>query len=1181
MINSLLTFGAKSVEPNILEQTLTVRAKVVNEIEKNCVNKTSNSTTWQSLIIAPRGTGKTHLIKVLYHRLKGNKNISNKSVIAYMSEDEVGIANFTDLMVSIIRAFVRYNESGSETLETQISQASIISDTNKRKIFVKDILLKFADKRIIILLIENFDKILNSLGTQGQGSLRDFIHLYNKLSIIATSQNLIAYLQDSKSSFYNFFNIFQLEKLDFNDSVKFLGAIAKTESNVELVNEIKKPELEGKLRAIYELTEGNHRLLVTFYSFLKADFKSELSEIFIKVMNDLKPYYEQFINALPPQQQKIVKHLSLNRGAISGKEIATACFIEPNVISKQLSLLFNKGMIDKNKSGKDVFYELKEPLMRICFEISENPEGISSLFVDFLNAYYDRRIIKEKFLMFKYGARFQDKEIKTKYEHEALMYSLVLSELEQEEISFAHKVFDRIDNYKELDSIIHSLNKGPLKQIDLSYESFKIGNVFVEKEQYEEAIKHYQKAVKFYPENDILFFQIGVAQGHLGKHEDALKNFQKAVELNPGNETAYYNIGVAFSELKQYNEAIEAFQKAKEIDPKKDKHFNHLGVAQGHLGKHEDALKNFQKAVELNPENNTAYYNMGVAFSKLEQYKESIDAYQKAVELNPEDDTAYYNMGVSFSKLKLYKNAIEAFQKAVEINPDNDKAFHRLGIAFSKLEQYKEAIDAYKKAVELNPENDDAYYNIGVAFSELKQYKEAIEAFQKAAEINPKKDEHFYQIGVVQGHFGKHEDALKNFQKAVELSPENDDAYYNIGVAFSKLKQYKEAIDAYQKTVELNPENDTAYLYMGIVFSELKQYKEAIEAFQKAAEINPDNDEAFYRLGIAFLELKQYKEAIEAFQKAAEINPDNDRAFQGLGIAVSELKQYKEAMEAFQKAAGINPDNDEAFYRLGIAFLELKQYQEAIEAFQKAAEINPDNDRAFHGLGITFSELKQYKNAIEAYQKAIELDPKKEKVYNSLGLSYLRIDEIDSAFEAFNKGLERNPEDMYTNFSLLGTYVRINNQNKSEELLIKLINKVDSDLLTISLAEDVLYNLFRFGSDAFIKSFFGFILKLLLKEKKDKQLWKSLPDSLFDILISIEDYEKERLKNIEKTLKQILAEYRESIIPLKMFKVGVAYLKNKEKNDVFKLSKEERKLFKEAVLDKRESISRDNKTLWL
>lgn len=793
MINSLLTFGAKSVKPEILEQTLTVRKETVNEIEKNCVNKTLNSSTLQSLIISPRGSGKTHIVKVLYHRLKNNKKLSNKLVIAYMSENEVGIANFTDLMVSILRAFARYNEVGSETLEAQISEASLIKDNNKREIFVKDILIGFADKRIIILLIENFDKILKYLRSQGQRSLRDFIHQYNNLSIIATSQNLIANLQDSKSPFYNFFNVFQLNKLDYKGTVRFLEAIAKMEGNLKLMDEIKKPEFEGKLRAIYELTEGNHRLLVTFYSFLKADFKSELSGIFIKVMNDLKPYYEQFVNALPAQQQKIVKHLSLNREAVSGKEIARACFIEPNVFSKQISLLYERGMIDKNKSGKDVFYELKEPLMRICFEISESPNGISKLFVDFLSDYYDRQILREHYLKFKYGARFQSEEIKNKYEHEALMYAMVLSPIEQNTITLAHNFLLEAKSQDELYSKIHDIDTIARKQIKLSTENFNTGNAFI--------------------------------------------------------------------------------------------------------------IQN--------------------------QYKKGIESLEKVIETDPNYYFAYYNMGIAFLSLKQYEEAIKSFQKAVEIKSDDDAALNGLGVAL--------------------------------------------------------------------GNLGRHKKALKNFQKAAEINPDNDAAYYNMGKAFSNLKQYDDAIKSYQRDIEINPDNDGTY--------------------------------------------------------------------------------------------------------------------------------------------------------------------------NSLGLIYLKVDKIDNAFEAFHKGLEIKPDNKYTNFSLLSAYVRINDQNKSKELMINIINKVENDLLIIFLTEDVFFNLFRFGSDAFIKSYFDFLLRLMLKKKKDSQLWKALPDSLFDILINIEDYDKERLNNIEKALTELLIEYQESIIPLKMFNIGVAYLKNNDKNAIFKLSKEERKLFKEAVLN--------------
>ena len=1170
MFNSLLTFGAKSVDPKILEQTLTVRVNIVNEIEKNCVNKIDNSATWQSLIIAPRGSGKTHLIKVLYHRLKENNKIASKSVIAYMSEDEVGISNFTDLLVSILRAFIRYNEPGSETLESQISEASFIKDANKRKNFIKDILLKFAGKRIIILLIENFDNILKALGEEGQGNLRDFIHLYNNLSIIATSQNLIASITNSKSPFYNFFNIFQLEKLDFEQSVNFLEAIAKSEGFNELADEIKKPELESKLRAIYELTEGNHRLLVTFYNFLKADYKSELSGIFIKVMNDLKPYYEQFINALPPQQQKIVKYLSLNRRALSGKEIAIACFIEPNVISKQLSLLFDKGMIDKNKSGKDVFYELKEPLMRICFEISENPHGISGLFIDFLKVYYDRRVIQEKYIIFKYGARFQDKEIKNKYENEALMYSMVLSEHEQEKILFSHKVFDTIADYKQLDSIIHSPETGPLKKIDLSYDSFKKGNDLMVEKKYVEAVKCYQEAAELYPNNDTLLFQIGLAYGYLGKNEEALINFQKAIELNPGYDSAYANIGVALLNLKKYDEAIAAFQNAIRINPNDENYFVHLGSIFGNTGKPKDALINFQKAVKLNPEYDWAYFLMGLALSDLEQYKEAIDACQNAARINPNDENYFVHLGSLFGNTGKLEDALINFQKAVELNPENGEAYYGLGFTFSKLEQNKEAIEAFSKAVEIEPNNDEAYFGLGLMFSKLEQNKEAIEAFRKVVEINPKNGDAYLLMGLVLSDLEQYKEAIKASQKVVEFNPENEWAYLLMGIVFSELEQYKEVIKASRKAVEIDPNNKWAYILMGHAFSDLEQYEEAIEAFHKVVDIDSNNDEAFYHMGLAFFNLEQYNEAIKAYQEAVEIDPKNDEAYCGLGIAFLNLEQYKVALKAYKKALEINPKNGEAYYGLGIAFLNLEQYKEAIGAIRKVIGIDPNNDEAYFLMGLAFSNLEQYKEAINAYRKVTEINPEYENVHNNMGLNYLRIGEIDNAFEAFNIGLKINPENTNTNFSLLGAYIRINDLNKSKDLTNKLISKAKSNLLTIALIKDIFYNLFRFGSDAFMKSYFGFIIKLLLKERKGKELWKSLPDALFDILINIEDYENERLNNIEKTLTETLAEYKESIIPLKMFNVGVGYLKNMEKNDIYRLSKEERKLFKEAVLDKRE-----------
>jgi len=94
MANPLLTFGAKSVAAEILEQTLVGRKEITDRLEKELISKVKNKFTYQCLIIAPRGSGKTHMIQVLYNRLKKNKSISNKILIAYMVEDETGCCGY-------------------------------------------------------------------------------------------------------------------------------------------------------------------------------------------------------------------------------------------------------------------------------------------------------------------------------------------------------------------------------------------------------------------------------------------------------------------------------------------------------------------------------------------------------------------------------------------------------------------------------------------------------------------------------------------------------------------------------------------------------------------------------------------------------------------------------------------------------------------------------------------------------------------------------------------------------------------------------------------------------------------------------------------------------------------------------------------------------------------------------
>src|SRR6266545_1036127 len=56
-----------------------------------------------SLVIGPRGAGKTHLLAVVYHRLKDQAELRDALSIAWLREDEWGITTFLDLVMRILR----------------------------------------------------------------------------------------------------------------------------------------------------------------------------------------------------------------------------------------------------------------------------------------------------------------------------------------------------------------------------------------------------------------------------------------------------------------------------------------------------------------------------------------------------------------------------------------------------------------------------------------------------------------------------------------------------------------------------------------------------------------------------------------------------------------------------------------------------------------------------------------------------------------------------------------------------------------------------------------------------------------------------------------------------------------------------------------------------------------------
>ncbi len=109
---------------------------------------------------------------------------------------------------------------------------------------------------------------------------------------------------------------------------------------------------------------------------------------------------------------------------------------------------------------------------------------------------------------------------------------------------------------------------------------------------------------------------VGVSLAEEGKINEAIYHYNKALRINPDYADAYNNIGTAYGALKQYRLAIENFDKAIALKPNYAKAFYNRGTAYTYIDQYEHAIENYSNAIRLKSDFIDAYYNRAVIHLK-------------------------------------------------------------------------------------------------------------------------------------------------------------------------------------------------------------------------------------------------------------------------------------------------------------------------------------------------------------------------------------------------------------------------------------------------------------------------------------------------------------------------------------------------------------------------------------
>lgn len=495
-------------------------------------------------------------------------------------------------------------------------------------------------------------------------------------------------------------------------------------------------------------------------------------------------------------------------------------------------------------------------------------------------------------------------------------------------------------------------------QVDIrkNASSFSKGLECKYQEDVEGAIKNFEAALKFMPDDAASMFELSEQYVKAGRLEDGFKMIKKAAELDPGNKWYQMRLAMFYRNTEQFDEYIKIYEQLTADYPSDVNMLTDL--IEAYL-----ITENYDKAIEkLDVLEKQAGVNALVGEQKVEIYKRQGNT----------------------------KKVISELEKMVAENPENTRYYHMLAKVYMENKKEKEAVKLYKQIKAIDP--TDPYINISLLeYYESKKdldkaFDELIEAINnKNLDFNTKANIYDYWFNKFQSEKNIDQQAFRAGNAFVAAYPDNKIGYLVLASYYVNRQEYGPCRDMAKKALQYDHSNFAAWQYL--VHSEvnlrendsLKQH--AVEALQ----FYPTQPVFYWFAGVAHAIDKQDEAAIGYLEKGRKFVTDKNALVDFdsyLGDLYHGIGETEKAFLAYDRVLATDPDNALVLNNYAY-FLSLKKenLDKAKSMSLHAVELEPNNAIYLDTYAWVLYQKGEYEAAEAQMSKAIKLLKSPDKTY--------------------------------------------------------------------------------------------------------------------------------------------------------------------------------------------------------
>ena len=629
----LSTYTPSNTDPELLKRIFVQREKLLERIVDRLSRSMTTGDKHHILLIGPRGCGKTNLVSLAVWELQKNPKLADCMRSAWLGEDD----SFTGLIHLAFGIASQLSKEYPKEFPADFKTAVRGLPNDDAALAVLRSTVGRLGARNLLLVTENMDQTFHSLGDSGQKKWRAFLQETRKIATLATAQQLFSGVSDRKEAFFGFFDIQHLKPLSVDEAVELITRISVEHSNRELIRYLKSAEGQFRIRALHYLAGGNHRMYVLLSEFLTKESLDDLVAAFDSLANDMTPFFQERIRALPDQQRQLVQCLCDAQGALTVKEIASETFIDERVCSKQLGNLKDKGYVRSEKRGKESYYDMAEPLMRLCLEVKNQHGRPLRLLARFLRAWFPVTELESKLIGTNNG-RVSDYCKLAIESGDGFKSNLAMTLCSEITAKISDGDFETAERLiKEL--VFADPSSAKSASIEQATARLRRGVKYHQQGDFELALSDYSAVVEMFgapvDQKAWAVFNRGIVRGQMGDIELALSDYSSVLELPDASieqkAWALVNRGFRYGQQGNIERALSDYSAVVEmLDAPLDQKVKALvnrGVTYGQQGDVKRELSDYSTVVEMSEatvdQRAWALINRGIANWRTRHFKES------------------------------------------------------------------------------------------------------------------------------------------------------------------------------------------------------------------------------------------------------------------------------------------------------------------------------------------------------------------------------------------------------------------------------------------------------------------------------------------------------------------------------------------------------------------------------